>query len=91
MFGNTIANMVTVPGDSPLFDRPENYGLTYDEVSFNAADGVTLRGWLIRGGNDKVIVQSHFASQCSRCGYTPKDKGLVTLWKNDISFLRQAK
>jgi pimeloyl-ACP methyl ester carboxylesterase len=46
---------------------------------------------LVKGGKDKVIVQSHFGIQCSRSGYTPKSKGLVKLWKTDIPFLNQAK
>ena len=52
---------------------------------------VTLRGWLIPGGTERVVVQSHFGVQCSRAGYTPKGKGLIKMWKEDISFLRQAR
>lgn len=91
MFGNMIANMMVKPFQSPLFDSPANYGLDYEDVEFQASDGVTLRGWLIKGGTDRVIIQSHFGVQCSRCGWTPKGKGPIKPWKKDISFLRQAK
>ncbi len=91
MFGNMISNMMVKPFQSPLFDSPANHGFDYEDVEFEARDGVTLRGWLIKGATDRVIVQSHFGVQCSRCGWTPKGKGPIKPWKQDISFLRQAK
>ena len=78
------------PFQSPLFDNPKNYDLDYEDVCFEARDGVKLRGWLIRGGSERVIVQSHFGVQCNRAGYCPKGKGFITPWKQDICFLRQA-
>ncbi|MCG7981777.1 MAG: lysophospholipase [Candidatus Thiodiazotropha lotti] len=91
MFGNLISNMMVKPGQSPLFDKPENHGLDYENVEFKAEDGTTLRGWLIEGGNDKVIVQSHFGVQCNRGGWTPNGHGPITPWKKEIQFLRQAR
>jgi pimeloyl-ACP methyl ester carboxylesterase len=83
--------MMIKPGKSPVFNNPRDFALDYEDVEFQASDGVTLRGWLIKGGTDKVIIQSHFGIQCSRAGYSPKGKGLIKGWKEDISFLRQAK
>ncbi len=91
MFGKMISDMMVKPYQSPLFDDPANYGLDYEDVEFKTSDGVTLRGWLIKGGTDRVIVQSHFGVQCNRAGYYPKGKGLIKPWKENISFLRQAK
>ena len=91
MFGNMISNMMVKPFQSPLFDSPEAYGLDWEDVEFDTSDGVTLRGWLIKGGTDKVIVQSHFGVQCNRGGWSPKGKGPIKPWKEDIKFLRQAK
>ena len=91
MIGKMVSNMMIKPGKSPVFDRPEDFGLAYEDVEFQAEDGVTLRGWLIKGGTDKVIIQSHFGVQCSRSGYTPRGKGMIKMWKRNISFLRQAK
>ena len=91
MIGNYVAKMMIAPRKSPVFDSPQNFGLDYEDVTFKASDGVTLSGWLIRGGTDKVIVQSHFGVQCSRAGYTPQEKGFAPLWKTDIAFLNQAK
>ena len=91
MFGNMISTMMVKPGQSPLFDSPEAHGLDYENVEFKAEDGTTLRGWLIKGGEDKIIMQSHFGVQCNRGGWTPKGHGMITPWKEDIQFLRQAK
>lgn len=91
MFGNMISNMMVKPHQSPLFDKPENHGLDYENVEFKAEDDTTLRGWLIEGGSDKVIVQSHFGVQCNRGGWSPEGKGPIKPWKEDIQFLRQAK
>lgn len=91
MFGNMISNMMVKPFQSPLFDSPEAHGLDWEDVEFDASDGVTLRGWLIKGGADKVIVQSHFGVQCNRGGWSPKGKGPIKPWKQDIKFLRQAR
>ena len=74
MFGNMISNMMVKPFQSPLFDSPANHGLDYENVEFKARDGVTLRGWLLKGSMNRVIIQSHFGVQCSRCGWTPKGK-----------------
>ena len=76
MFGKAISDLMIKPGKSPVFDNPENYGLDYENVSFKAKDGEELSGWIIKGNNDKVIIQSHFGVQCSRCGYTVEGKTL---------------
>lgn len=91
MLTKYLADMMTKGGQSPVFETPAQYGLNYKDVTFQAEDGVTLSGWLIESSSDKVIIQSHFGVQCSRAGFTPEDKGLIKLYKQNISFLRQAK
>lgn len=93
MFGKMISNMMVAPGKSPVYETPSKYGLDYEDITFTAKDGVKLSGWLIKGGTDKVIVQSHFGVQCSRCGFTQEGKGMMknVLWTSDIHFLDQAK
>ncbi|MEM7584326.1 MAG: alpha/beta fold hydrolase [Acidobacteriota bacterium] len=91
MFAKMVSDMMIKPGNSPVFDHPGDFGLSYQDVEFVASDGVKLRGWLIEGGSDKVVIQTHFGVQCSRSGYTPKGKGMIKMSKEDISFLRQAR
>lgn len=93
MFGKAISDLMIKPGKSPVFDNPENYNLPYEDVVFPAKDGQQVSGWLIKGSSDKVIIQSHFGVQCSRCGYTVEGKNFISksLWSTDIKFLNQAK
>ena len=86
-----LSNMIVKGGIAPVFDNPKDYGLDYEDVQFKTADGVNLKGWLIKGGTDKIIVQSHFGVQSSRSGYTPEGKGMVKMWKENISFLKHVK
>ena len=92
MFGKMVSDMMVKPGKSPVFETPENYNLEYDDVTFKTSDDVELSGWLVKGGTDKIIIQSHFGVQCSRCGFTQEGKGIMknVLWTNDIHFLDQA-
>lgn len=93
MFGKFVSDMMVKPGQSPVFDNPKNYNLDYEDVTFKTNDDVTLSGWLIKGSTDKVIIQSHFGVQCSRCGFTQEGKGMMknVLWTSDIHFLDQGK
>jgi hypothetical protein len=86
-----VARMTFKPKQSPVFDSPADYGLAFEDVEFKAADGVTLRGWLIPGGSDRVVIQSHVGVVCCRSGYTNKGKGIVKSYPTDIHFLNQAK
>lgn len=96
MFGKMISDMMIKGGQAPVFDDPANYGLDYEDVSYQTKDGVTLSAWLVKPKNaqtiDKVIIQSHFGVQCSRSGFTQEGKGMMknSLWTSDINFLTQA-
>ena len=91
MIINYLSNAIVKGGQAPVFDNPADYGLDYEDVSFKANDGVTLSGWLIKGGTDKIIIQSHYGVQSSRSGYTPEGKGMGKMWKENISFLKHTK
>ncbi len=91
MLGTMVSNMLFKPGQAPLFDSPSNYGLDFEDVEFKASDGVTLRGWLIPGASNKVIIQSHFGTACCRAGYTNEGRKWIKGYDEDIHFLNQAK
>jgi len=91
MIINYLADSMIKPGNSPVFDDPRNFGLEYENVTLEASDGVKLSGWLIKGGTDKVIIQSHFGVQSSRSGFTPEGKSRPKMWDENISFLKIAK
>ncbi|MEL7486544.1 MAG: alpha/beta fold hydrolase [Pseudomonadota bacterium] len=90
MITNYLSNSIVKGGMAPVFDTPADYGLDYEDVSFTAKDGVTLKGWLVKGGTDKIIVQSHFGIQSSRSGYSPDGKSMK-MWPEKIHFLKHVK
>jgi dipeptidyl aminopeptidase/acylaminoacyl peptidase len=75
-FGLTIATLGTILGISlyaaysitkvirkPFEQKPDNFGLKYEDVSFPGRDGLTLRGWWLEGGDSRrVIVMIHGAN-----------------------------
>ena len=91
MIINYLSNSIVKGGQAPVYNNPADFGLDYEEVTFQASDGVTLSGWLIKGGADKIIIQSHYGVQSSRAGYTPEGKGRPRMWDTEIPFLRHAK
>ena len=55
-----IAHAGTRPMDARLRDTPASYGLTFEDVSFDADDGVNLKGWFVAPGSRRaVIIGSH--------------------------------
>lgn len=93
MFGKALSDMMIKPGKSPVFETPSDYNMEFENVTFKTADNVTISGWLVKGKTDKVVIQSHFGVQCSRCGYTVEGKNFMSksLWSTDISFLKHVK
>lgn len=91
MITKYLSDAIVKGGQAPVFDDPSNYGLDYSDVMFKTADGVALSGWLIEGGTDKIIIQSHFGVQSSRSGYTPEGKGMGKMWTENIPFLKSTK
>lgn len=73
---------------SPVLRRPDEYGMDYEDVSFQAADGTNLEGWFIPAKNtsNKVVICNHF-SPGNRYGYA----GHIKPWRNaggfEVNFL----
>lgn len=40
-------------------DTPASWSLTYQDVEFDAADGITLRGWYIPSQNGAIVITLH--------------------------------
>jgi len=51
----------------PLLKTPAEYGLKYENISFQSADEIPLKGWWIPGDNSAVIFVIH--------GYGAKRQG----------------
>jgi pimeloyl-ACP methyl ester carboxylesterase len=55
-----ISSVLSPKQNSPRPSTPADFGMAAEDVEFQTSDGVTLRGWLIRGSMAKVAIQSHF-------------------------------
>lgn len=53
---------------SPVYRRPSEYGLDYEDVFFTSTDGVAIEGWFIPGKSNKVVICNHFMPG-NRYGY----------------------
>lgn len=75
---------------TPVFRRPDEYGLEYEDVFFPSMDGVSLEGWFIPTDSDKLVICNHFMPG-NRYGYP----GHLEPWKNfggfEVNFIPQYK
>ncbi|EMG48328.1 hypothetical protein G210_1119, partial [Candida maltosa Xu316] len=76
---------------TPVFRRPDEVGLKYEDVFFPSYDGVKLEGWFIpKEGSKKIIICNHFMPG-NRYGYP----GHLPPWNNfggfEVNFLPQYK
>ena len=53
---------------TPILRRPDEYGLTYEDVFFPSLDGVGLEGWFIPANSQRLIICNHFMPG-NRYGY----------------------
>lgn len=62
------ANLFAHSVRTPVFRRPDEVGLKYEDVFFPSLDGVQLEGWFIPAESDKLLIINH-PETCNRYGY----------------------
>ncbi|HOY31182.1 MAG TPA: alpha/beta fold hydrolase [Bacteroidales bacterium] len=87
---NYLANSLMKPRRQPLVKSPGDYGLPFQNIEFKSADGVNLKGWLIPGKTDKLIVVTH-PMTFTKYGYSVKDQGMFKVTKIEVQFLNTVK
>jgi pimeloyl-ACP methyl ester carboxylesterase len=89
---NRIVPMIANVRRSPVLRRPDEYGMDYENISFNSKDGIVLEGWYIpsKQKSNKIVICNHF-SPGNRYGYA----GHIKPWKNaggfEVNFLPKYK
>ena len=53
---------------TPVLERPSDYGMDFDNVTFPSLDGVPLEGWFIPAESNKLLVVNH-PMTCNRYGF----------------------
>lgn len=87
-----VVKMIAQVPRTPILRRPDEYGMDYEDVSFQAADGIALEGWYIpaKEKSDKIVICNHF-SPGNRYGYA----GHLKPWRKaggfEVNFLPKYK
>jgi pimeloyl-ACP methyl ester carboxylesterase len=73
----------------PVPKTPKDYGLEFRNVEFETADKVNIKGWLIPGTSDKLIIMTHVGG-LTKYGSSKQFKSLSKLYDEEIEFLKVA-
>lgn len=76
---------------TPVLERPDDYGMDYEDVSFPSMDGVPLEAWYIPADSNKLLIINH-PMTCNRYGFP----GHLAPWKDmfggfEVNFLPELK
>lgn len=87
-----VVKMVARTQRSPVLRRPDEYGMEYQDISFQAADGITLEGWYMPANtpSNKVVICNHF-SPGNRYGYAGHIKPWHKAGGFEVNFLPKYK
>jgi len=64
--------------------------MEYENIEFNSLDGLRIRGWLIPGKSDRLIIQTH-PFPFNRAGFLTRYQGLLWLFRTNVDLLNMAK
>ncbi|MFH2105201.1 MAG: alpha/beta fold hydrolase [Parcubacteria group bacterium] len=85
-----ISGTVIFLDRQPVPKNPGDYGLKYENVIFTASDGVKIKGWLIPGSSDKLVIITHVGG-LTKYGSTREFKSISKLYNKEIEFLKVAR
>ena len=71
-----ITSMIFFP-EKTFYERPENYGLVHEDVSFQTQDGVQLHGWYLKGPPEKGVLLFFHGNAGNISGRIYKAEGWV--------------
>ena len=74
----------------PVPRTPEDYGMSYQNTEFKAADGVRIKGWLIPSSSDKLIVITHVGG-LTKYGSARAFRSISKLYDQEVEFLKVAR
>jgi len=89
MISSILAKSLLCPGRQPLVKNPEDYGMSYSDIEFQTPDNVRIKGWLIHGSSNKLVIMTH-PMPFTRYGFSPKHQGLFKVTNIEVQLLRTA-
>lgn len=73
----------------PVPRNPGDYGMDFEHVEFLTTDGVNIKGWLIPGKLNKMVIITHVGG-LTKYGSTVQYKNLSKLYNKEIEFIKTA-
>jgi hypothetical protein len=84
-----IAGTIIHLNRQPLPKNPKSYGMDFENIEFTTSDGVKIKGWIIPGTLNKLIVMTHVGG-LTKYGSTVQYKNLTKLYNKEVEFLLTA-
>jgi dienelactone hydrolase len=70
--------------------NPSDYGLDFEDIEFVSSDNVNLKGWLIPGSLNKLVIMTHVGG-LTKYGSAVSYKNFSKLYNKEIEFIKTAK
>ena len=84
-----LAKLFTRPHRTAMPKTPSDYGMAFEDVSFESLDGLRLSAWFIPSSGNKLAVMNH-PLYCSKYGFVPEGD-VAQLVPVHVEFLNTAK
>ena len=84
-----IAGFIIHQNHQPVPKNPGDYSMSFENIEFKTSDNVDIKGWLIPGKLNKLIVMTHVAG-LTKYGSTVSYKNITKLYNKEIEFLKTA-
>jgi uncharacterized protein len=85
-----VSGMIVHLDRQPVPKTPLDYGLAFQAITFRSEDGVDLKGWLIPGSAQKLVIMTHVAG-LTKYGSTASFRSLSKLYDKEIEFVKTAR
>lgn len=84
-----IADSIIHLNRQPVPKTPKDYGMDFESIEFKASDGVNIKGWLIPGSADKLVIINHVGG-LTKYGSTKRYRNPTKLYNKEVEFLKTA-
>lgn len=82
-----LANSLLYPNRQPIIKNPLDYGMRYFDIEFLSPDSVLIKGWMIPGEGDKMIIFTH-PMNFTRYGYSIDHQKPFKITKLEVEFIK---
>jgi pimeloyl-ACP methyl ester carboxylesterase len=85
-----VSGFVVFQNRQPVPKTPRDYGLDFEAVTFHTEDGVEIKGWLIPGSADKLVIMTHVGG-LTKYGSVSSYRSFSKLYDKEIEFIKTAR